>query len=143
MGRRRGAGSERTAKRVSRGTIQRLVPDRGFGFIQADGEKQSLFFHRTSVEKVAFEDLKEGDFVEFEVQRDQRRDRNHAVNIRPAERPEPSAAPQPQSRPRPRPALGRIYTGWQADAIRAERSELYRRRSTSGLDSSDASRSSR
>ncbi len=49
------------------GTIKRLVRDRGFGFIRsADG--QEVFFHRTSLQDLNFDSLREGEKVEFEVE---------------------------------------------------------------------------
>jgi len=47
------------------GTIRRLVRDRGFGFIKS-GDGQDLFFHRSELQGVAFDSLKEGQSVEFE-----------------------------------------------------------------------------
>ena len=47
------------------GTIKRIM-DKGFGFIEVEGEEKDLFFHRNEVKDVAFEDLKEGDKVSFE-----------------------------------------------------------------------------
>ena len=44
------------------GTIKKIT-DRGFGFIQtADGD---LFFHTSAVQEVEFEDLREGQSVEY------------------------------------------------------------------------------
>ena len=45
------------------GTIKRLT-DRGFGFIDTGGEKD-LFFHHSSLEGVAYEQLHEGQRVEY------------------------------------------------------------------------------
>ena len=46
------------------GVIQRLVRERGFGFIKSgDGQ---LFFHRSELRGVTFDLLKEGQNVEFE-----------------------------------------------------------------------------
>ena len=47
------------------GTIRRLVRDRGFGFIKS-GDRQDIFFHRSELQGVAFDSLKEGQSVEFE-----------------------------------------------------------------------------
>lgn len=112
-----------TAKRTVQGTIRRLMLDRGFGFVQAEGQKQDLFFHRSSVQKVAFEDLKEGDYVEFDVQRDELRDRNSAINIRLATRPKLGTSPKAE------PSRGRIFTGWQSFSTRSDRTN--RRRDSS------------
>lgn len=48
------------------GTIKRLT-DRGFGFISIEGNDKDLFFHSNELKGVTFEDLKEGDKVQFEV----------------------------------------------------------------------------
>jgi len=48
------------------GTIARLT-DRGFGFITREGEDKDLFFHANELQDVDFNDLKEGDKVEFEL----------------------------------------------------------------------------
>jgi CspA family cold shock protein len=64
------------------GTIKRLVRDRGFGFIRST-EAQEVFFHRTSLQNLNFDSLREGDKVEFEVQQGEKGPR--AVNVRTAE----------------------------------------------------------
>ena len=50
---------------MTKGTIRRLVTDRGYGFIQT--EEGDLFFHRNDLIGVAYETLTEGQQVEFEV----------------------------------------------------------------------------
>ena len=47
------------------GTIKKLMTDRGFGFIK--GDQGEIFFHHSEVQGVAFEDLHEGQQVEYEV----------------------------------------------------------------------------
>jgi len=51
---------------MAQGTIKRLT-DRGFGFIAQEGSDKDLFFHSNELQGVEFNDLKEGDTVEFEV----------------------------------------------------------------------------
>lgn len=51
---------------MQKGTIKRLT-DRGFGFISREGEDKDLFFHAKELQGVEFNDLKEGDAVQFEV----------------------------------------------------------------------------
>lgn len=51
---------------MATGTIARLT-DRGFGFITREGEDKDLFFHANELQGVEFNDMKEGDTVEFEV----------------------------------------------------------------------------
>ena len=50
---------------VANGIIKRLVRDRGFGFIKDDGG-QEWFFHRSSVQAGAFDELNEGQRVSFD-----------------------------------------------------------------------------
>ncbi|HLI33629.1 MAG TPA: cold shock domain-containing protein [Terriglobia bacterium] len=50
------------------GTIKRLIRDRGFGFIRAD-DGQEVFFHRSSLRGVNFDGLREGEKVEFELEK--------------------------------------------------------------------------
>lgn len=51
---------------MMKGTIK-TVTDRGFGFISREGETKDLFFHSKDLNGVAFDDLKVGDVVTFEV----------------------------------------------------------------------------
>ena len=46
------------------GTIKKIITDKGFGFIEGKGGE--LFFHRSSVDDDAFNDLREGQQVEYE-----------------------------------------------------------------------------
>lgn len=48
------------------GKIARLT-DRGFGFITYEGGQKDLFFHSKELQGVAYDELKEGDTVEFEI----------------------------------------------------------------------------
>ncbi|OHA81938.1 MAG: cold-shock protein [Candidatus Yonathbacteria bacterium RIFCSPHIGHO2_01_FULL_51_10] len=49
-----------------KGTIKTLT-DRGFGFISREGETKDLFFHSKDLQGVAFDDLRQGDVVTFDV----------------------------------------------------------------------------
>ncbi|MCL5670667.1 MAG: cold shock domain-containing protein [Acidobacteria bacterium] len=49
------------------GTIKRVIRDRGFGFIRS-AEGKEIFFHRSSLEELTFDVLKEGQAVEFEME---------------------------------------------------------------------------
>ena len=50
---------------MPQGKIKKLVTDRGFGFIA--GDKGELFFHHSEVKDVTFEELQEGQTVDYEV----------------------------------------------------------------------------
>ena len=50
------------------GTIKKIVRDKGFGFIVPDDGSDDVFSHRSKMApKVVFEDLREGEEVEFHV----------------------------------------------------------------------------
>ena len=51
---------------MAKGTIKRLILDRGFGFIQT-AEDEDLFFHRNELQDAQFATLREGQEVEFEM----------------------------------------------------------------------------
>lgn len=48
---------------MAQGIIKKIVSDKGFGFIETGN--QELFFHSSSVKGAAFDDLQEGQTVEF------------------------------------------------------------------------------
>jgi CspA family cold shock protein len=48
---------------MAEGTIKRLT-DKGFGFIDAGGEKD-MFFHSSNLDGVSYEELQEGQRVSF------------------------------------------------------------------------------
>lgn len=53
---------------MATGTIQRLITDKGFGFIRDDERGVEHFFHRSAVRGAAFELLREGQRVEFTIE---------------------------------------------------------------------------
>jgi CspA family cold shock protein len=52
---------------MQQGIIARLT-DKGFGFITREGESKDLFFHRNELVGVQFDELREGDKVQFEIE---------------------------------------------------------------------------
>jgi cold shock protein len=52
---------------MPQGKIKRLVLDRGFGFVE--GDRGDVFFHHSDVEGIAFDDLREGQTLEYQVGR--------------------------------------------------------------------------
>jgi len=68
---------------VATGKIKSLVRDRGFGFIQEEGSANDVFFHRSSVASGDFDQMREGESVEFDVEPDPRNPRrSRAGNVR-------------------------------------------------------------
>lgn len=62
------------------GTIKKIIRDRGFGFIRS-AEGQEVFFHRSSLRQLDFDTLREGEKVEFDVERGDKGPR--ATNVHP------------------------------------------------------------
>ena len=68
---------------MATGKIVRIVRDRGFGFIQAEGSSEELFFHKSSLASGSFEELNEGGAVEFDAEPDPKQpNRSRAANVR-------------------------------------------------------------
>lgn len=53
------------------GTIKTLT-DRGFGFIRPEDGREDIFFHRSALVGVSFEQLRQGDHVTFTAENDPR-----------------------------------------------------------------------
>jgi CspA family cold shock protein len=51
---------------MPQGKVKKVVQDKGFGFIQGSSG-QDVFFHHSSVSDGAFDDLREGQQVEYSV----------------------------------------------------------------------------
>jgi CspA family cold shock protein len=68
---------------MAEGTIRQLS-DRGFGFID-QGTRENLFFHRSALEGIQFDELRMGDHVEFDTEPDPRGRGDRAVHLRKVE----------------------------------------------------------
>jgi CspA family cold shock protein len=51
---------------MAKGTIKKLIGEKGFGFIKTE-EGKELFFHRNDLQGMEFSSLKEGQEVEYET----------------------------------------------------------------------------
>lgn len=51
---------------MPQGKIKKIVSDRGFGFVEGEDGKD-LFFHVSEVKGAVFEDLHEGQAVEYSI----------------------------------------------------------------------------
>ncbi len=68
---------------MAQGTIKTIRDDRGFGFIAPDGGAPDIFFHSSAVEQPTFDELREGQRVEFESGEDPRNPRrSRAEHVR-------------------------------------------------------------
>ena len=52
---------------MSTGTVKKIIADRGFGFIRGEDGRE-IFFHRTCLQGLPFETLKEGQAVDFDIE---------------------------------------------------------------------------
>ena len=53
---------------MHKGVIKKMVADKGFGFIKAEGREKDLFFHATAVvDGLDFKSLREGEEVVFTI----------------------------------------------------------------------------
>ena len=51
---------------MSKGVIRRLIRDRVFGFIKTE-RGEDIFFHRSQLQGIDYNSLREGQQVEFEI----------------------------------------------------------------------------
>ena len=71
---------------MAQGIIKGINRDRGFGFITPDGATQDLFFHISAVAAGTFEQLREGQRVQYEPGTDPRNPaRSRAEHVQPVE----------------------------------------------------------
>jgi len=66
---------------MPKGKIKKVIEGKGYGFIKAEDGKE-IFFHMSGLQGFDFKDLKEGDPVEFDVEKDKRGRGFRALNIR-------------------------------------------------------------
>lgn len=64
---------------MPQGKIKRLVADRGFGFVE--GDRDDVFFHHSEVVDVSFDDLREGQTIEYEIGRGPKGPRAEKVRL--------------------------------------------------------------
>ena len=68
---------------MATGNITKIVRDRGFGFIQTSDSKEEVFFHSSSVDQPTFDELSEGQTVEFDLEPDPKQpNRSRAAHVR-------------------------------------------------------------
>ena len=70
---------------MPQGTIKKLVADKGYGFIESDGENRDMFFHVSALADGEFDTLQIGQAVEYEIGTGPKGPR--AENVRPVEQP--------------------------------------------------------
>ncbi|MGE5445368.1 MAG: cold-shock protein [Ignavibacteriales bacterium] len=66
---------------MAKGRIRKLVADKGYGFIKSE-EGGEVFFHLSGLRGIDFNDLKEGDLLEYDMEKDKRSGKFRAVSVR-------------------------------------------------------------
>lgn len=64
------------------GTVKWFNSAKGFGFIQPEGGGADVFVHISAVERAGLGNLAEGQKVSFDVQRDPKRGKTSAENLK-------------------------------------------------------------
>ena len=69
---------------MATGTVKWFNATKGFGFIQPDGGGADVFVHISAVERSGIGTLNEGQKISYELETDQRRGKQSAVNLKAA-----------------------------------------------------------
>ena len=64
------------------GTVKWFNSTKGFGFIQPEGGGADVFVHISAVERAGLRTLNEGQKISFDVQRDPKRNKSSAENLK-------------------------------------------------------------
>lgn len=69
---------------TSTGTVKWFNDQKGFGFIQPENGGNDVFVHISAVEKAGMRTLKEGQTISFDLQRDPKKGKDSAANLKEA-----------------------------------------------------------
>ncbi len=67
---------------MATGTVKWFNSTKGYGFIQPDDGGADVFVHISAVERAGLRSLNEGQKVSYEVQRDPKRGKTSAENLK-------------------------------------------------------------
>ena len=67
------------------GTVKWFNGQKGYGFIAPDDGSKDVFVHVSAVERSGMDDLREGQKVSFEEERDSKSGKSSAVNLKAAQ----------------------------------------------------------
>jgi len=63
-----------------RGTVVRMIRDRGFGFVRSE-DGSGVFFHHSSLPRGVFDTIQDGQEMEFEIETDTQGRGQRATNV--------------------------------------------------------------
>lgn len=66
------------------GTVKWFDSNKGFGFIQKDEGEGDVFVHMSAVEQAGMRTLREGQKLSFDIQKDPKRNKDSAENLKDA-----------------------------------------------------------
>ncbi len=66
------------------GTVKWFNPQKGFGFIEPNNGGNDVFVHISAVERAGMHTLKEGQVISFDLQRDPKKGKDSAANLKEA-----------------------------------------------------------
>ncbi|TNC72256.1 cold-shock protein [Rubellimicrobium roseum] len=78
----RGGPAYRQPEGSGRGVVKWFNATKGFGFIQPDTGGDDIFVHISAVEQAGLRDLREGQAVTYDIERDRRSGKSAATNLR-------------------------------------------------------------
>ncbi|WP_114391995.1 cold-shock protein [Oleisolibacter albus] len=67
---------------MATGTVKWFNTTKGYGFIQPEDGTADVFVHISAVERSGLSDLREGQKLSFDTERDPRKGKTSAVNLR-------------------------------------------------------------
>ena len=70
---------------MANGTVKFFNSAKGFGFIAPEDGGSDVFVHISAVERSGLRDLREGEVVTFDIERDSRSGKAAAANLRVAD----------------------------------------------------------
>lgn len=76
--------TEMQDQQSSTGTVKWFNDQKGFGFIQPDNGGSDVFVHISAVERSGMRTLREGQKISYELQRDPKKGKESAVNLKAA-----------------------------------------------------------
>jgi CspA family cold shock protein len=67
---------------MATGTVKWFNTQKGYGFIQPESGGKDVFVHISAVERAGLSNLREGQKISFDSERDQRSGKEAAINLK-------------------------------------------------------------